>query len=48
MEIIKLEDRVIYRAEKGKKVKFVDSEIKYGEIAVKHETDKIVEVGKGE
>lgn len=46
MEIIKLEDRVVYRAAKGKKVKFVNSENKYSEIAVKHETWRIVEVEK--
>ena len=46
MEIIKLEDRVIYRASKGKKVKFVGSESKFVEIATKKETNKIVEVSK--
>ena len=46
MEKIILEDRVIYRASKGKKVKFVGNESKFSEIVVKHETDKIVEVEK--
>lgn len=44
MKVIEFKDRVIYRAEKGKKVKFVYSEDKFSEIAVKHKTDKIVEV----
>ena len=46
MEIIKLSDRVIYRASKGKKVKFINDPkpITYSEIVVKEETDKIVEV----
>lgn len=34
MQIIKLEDRVIYRASKGKKVKFVNEKSKYSEISV--------------
>lgn len=46
MEIIKLEDRVIYRASKGKKVKFINNESKFTEIVVKQETNKIVEVDK--
>lgn len=46
MKIIELEDRVIYRASKGKKVKFLNDEIKYSEIVVKQETDKIEEVDK--
>lgn len=46
MQIIKLEDRFVYRASKGKKVKFVYNESKYSEIVVKHETNKIVEVDK--
>lgn len=44
MQVIKLEDRVIYRASKGKKVKFVNDKSSYSEIVVKEETDKIVEV----
>lgn len=44
MEIIKLEDRIIYRAEKGKKVKLGNSKDTYCEIVVKKENDKIVEV----
>lgn len=48
MEIIKLVDRVIYRADIGKKVKFVNSDILYKEIVVKKETDKIVEVSVNE
>ena len=46
MKIIKLEDRVIYRASKGKKVKFLNDESRYSEIVVKQETDKIEEVDK--
>ena len=34
MQKIELEDRIIYRASKGKKVKFVDDESKYSEIVV--------------
>lgn len=44
MQVIRLEDRIIYRASKGKKVKFVNDKISYSEIVVKQETDKIVEV----
>lgn len=46
MIIIELEDRIIYRAGKGKKVKFIGSESNYCEIVVKEKTDKIVEVDK--
>ena len=46
MQIIKLEDRVIYRASKGKKVQFINSKSKYSEIVVKEETNRIVEVDK--
>ena len=46
MEIIKLENCVIYRAGHNKKVKFVNDESKFSEIVVKHETNKIVEVDK--
>ena len=34
MQIIKLEGRVIYRASKGKKVKFANDKSKYSEIVV--------------
>lgn len=47
MQIIELESRIIYRASKGKKVKFVNTESKYSEISInKDEVDKrqIVEV----
>lgn len=45
MNIIELEDRVIYRAAKGKKVKFANSDSKYSEIVVSLENRKeIVEV----
>ena len=46
MEKIKLESGYLYRASKGKKVKFINSESTFSEIVVKKETDKIVEVGK--
>ena len=47
MEIIELKDRIIYRAGKGKKVKFVDDESSFNEIIIKlNHKDKreIVEV----
>ena len=44
MEVIELEDRVIYRASNGKKVKFVNNESKFREIVVKEKTNRIVEV----
>ena len=44
MQKVNLNDRVIYRASKGKKVKFLNDKNSYSEIVVKHETDKIVEV----
>ena len=46
MEVIKLDNRVIYRADKGKKVKFVNDpkNTLYSEIEVLEETDRIVEV----
>ena len=47
MQIIELEDRTIYRAARGKKVKFVDSESKYSEISINKDEvgkRKIVEV----
>ena len=45
MEKIELEDRVIYRAAKGKKVKFVNNESKYSEIVIDRDDErKIVEV----
>lgn len=46
MEIIKLEGRIIYRASKGKKVKFIGNESKLSEIVVDRETNRIVEVEK--
>ena len=44
MKIIELKDRTIYRADKGKKVKFIDNENKFAEIVVKNKTNRIVEV----
>lgn len=42
---IELEDRIIYRPSKGKKVKFANRKEKYCEIVVKKdEPQKIVEV----
>lgn len=46
MKKIILEDRVIYRASKGKKVKFVGNNSKFSEIVVDRETNRIVEVNK--
>ena len=44
MQIIELEDRKIYRAKKGKKVRFVNSNKLYSEIVVMNEeTNKKVE-----
>ena len=49
MEIIKLEDRIIYRAAKGKKVKFVNDKSKYSEIVVGYDNEiEIVEVDANE
>ena len=48
MVVIKLSDRVIYRAEVGKKVKHLGDNKLYSEIAVKEETDQIIEVVEGE
>ena len=47
MQVIELKDRVIYRAEKGKKVKFTNNNSKFAEIVVSldhKETIKIMEV----
>lgn len=46
MQVIELESRTIYRASKGKKVKFVDDiESKYSEISVdKDDERQVVEV----
>lgn len=44
MQVIRLEDRIIYRPSKGKKVKFINDKQTYSEIVVKEETDKVVEV----
>jgi len=44
MEIIKIGKKIIYRAEKGKKVKFIDRDELYSEIVVSKETEKIEEV----
>ena len=47
MQKIELEDRIIYRAAKGKKVKFVNSDEKFSEIVVrKNEKVDIVEVNE--
>lgn len=46
MEIIRINDMIIYRASKGKKVMFSNDpkHNTYNEIEVKEENDKIVEV----
>ena len=45
MQVIRLEDRIIYRAKKGKKVKLVNDKSSYSEIVVKLDNKKqIVEV----
>lgn len=44
MKIIKLDNRIIYRADSGKKVKWVYSDTLYSEISTKKETNQIVEV----
>lgn len=47
MEIIKLEDRQIFRAAKDKKVKFVNDESRYSEIVVDLDNKReIVEVSE--
>ena len=47
MEIIELEERKIFRAAKGKKVKFVDDESRYSEIVVDLDNKReIVEVSE--
>ena len=43
MQIIKLEDRIIYRASKGKKVKFVNDKSKYSEIVVGYDDKREIE-----
>ena len=43
MEIIKLEDRQIFRADKGKKVKFVNDESRYSEIVVDLDNKREIE-----
>lgn len=48
MQIIKLEDKIIYRADKGKKVKWIFSPKLYSEISVSEETDQIEEVTPNE
>ena len=42
MKIIELDDRIIYRAEKEMKVKFVDSDIPYSEISVNKDDERVV------
>lgn len=44
MKVIKKEDRVIYKADEGKKLLFKRN--LFSEIVLKHETDKIVEVNE--
>ena len=45
MQVIELEDRIIYRAVKSKKVKFVNTESKYSEISVSKDDERqVVEV----
>ena len=47
MEVIRLNDRIIYRAVNGKKVKFVNDESKYSEIVVDLDNKReIVEVSE--
>lgn len=43
MQKIELEDRIIYRAAKGKKVKFISQSEKYCEIVVKLDDKREVE-----
>lgn len=43
MQVIELEDRKIYRAKKGKKVRFVGTERKYSEISVALDDPREVE-----
>lgn len=43
MKIIELEDRIIYRSAKGKKVKFVNSKSKYSEISVDKDDKREIE-----
>ena len=43
MTKIELEDRTIYRAGKGKKVKFVGDKSKYSEIVVRPDDQRVVE-----
>jgi hypothetical protein len=42
MKIIELEDRIIYRADKNKKVKFIDSDVTYSEISVNKDDERVV------
>lgn len=47
MQTIRLEDRIIYRAAKGKKVKFVNDKRKFTENVVKYsDKRKVAEVDK--
>lgn len=46
MKVIELKDKVIYRPESGKKVKFSNNEKTYTVIIVSEKTDKIVEVDR--
>ena len=43
MKVINLKDRIIYRADKGKKVKFVKDKSTYSEIVVDLEDSRVVE-----
>ena len=43
MQVIKLDDRIIYRADAGKKVRFVNDKIKYSEIVVGYDNTREVE-----
>ena len=48
MTVVDLGDRIIYRADEDKKVKFVDSETLYSEICVKvNDTREVEEVENG-
>ena len=42
MQVIELNDRKIYRASKGKKVKFVNDKSSYSEIVVSKDNEKVV------
>ena len=48
MKTIRINGKIIYRASKGKRVKFIDCETLYSEISVnKDDTRKVEEVDNG-